>query len=231
MTLILHNDEHHITINYHGKEVKTCARCLGMYLGMIAVLPAIVLLSAFGRFEFGIIFSVSWILALVAIADWGTVKAKIWHGNNHIRLFSGFCLGVAGMTYLFLLPIPLIQRILSLWIYSLVYSVIHYSVTCKEHNLSLWNPISQNIAIIYAKPLAVGQCGMTGGCGSCCGCCSCPCASCSPCMCCPCCCCAGVIPLLCLSKTCMDKSPKTPTNYGPGAEKTRTKTNWGPGAE
>lgn len=204
----LQHNNHYIKIYVFGKEIKACARCLGMYSGMLMALPIMMLLAATERFEFWYIFSLSWLLASFAIVDWGTVKGKIWQGNNYLRLFTGFMLGIAGMMYLFLLPINPAYRFLSLFGFAIIFDVIHYGVLCKEHHLSLRNPIPQNLAIIgIALPLTIGQtggCAMTGGCGECCTCC--PCGNCGACMCCPLCCCIGVIPIICLMKSGMDKA-------------------------
>ena len=215
----LEHNEHYTTIHLFGKPINTCSRCLGMYSGMLITLPIVILLSFIGTYDFWHIFGFAWFLALFPIADWATVKAGLWKGNSNVRIATGFMLGAAGFIYLFLLPINVISPVsfgfkyLTLCIYGFVFSIAHYGVKCGELNLSLKNPVRQNLAVIYAaSPLAVVSCGQTGGCGSLCNCCPGG-------MCCisPLCCCIGICPLICIMKSAMDK--KKPPKGVPNAKK------------
>lgn len=221
LQMLEHNDQHCTTIHPFGKTINACSRCLGMYIGMLVALPIVILFSSIGTYNFWHIFGFAWFLALFPIADWATVKAGIREGNNNVRIVTGFMLGSAGLIYLFLLPINVISPVsfgfkyLTLCIYGFVFSIAHYGVKCGELNLSLKNPVRQNLAVIYAaSPLAVASgtigCGQTGGCGSFCNCCPCG----GGCCCSPLCCCIGICPLICIIKSAMDKKapPKGVTN-------------------
>ena len=186
---LCHN-KHHITLNLFGRELQPCSRCLGRYLGIVFSLPFVLHLYFNYSFNFELIFTISWILASVAIVDWASVKAGLRAGSNSMRVTSGFLLGIGSIIYLFLLPTHIILNGISLWGYGFVFTVVAYIVWCKEYNLSLKNPIAQNIrsiAVFSAVPLTVGTipcgCSQTGGCCNFCACpgCSMDCC-CSPCM-------------------------------------------------
>jgi len=216
------HNEHFIPVTLFGKEIKTCARCLGMYLGAFIFLPAVLILffsdfdlfrimfvSASERFGFWEVFLVSWLLFGFAIVDWSIAKLKIWQGNNNIRFLTGLTLGTGHVLYIFLLPLPIGINIASLASYWFVFSITKYIVYCRQLNLSLRNPIKQNVAIIAASnPLIAGQigCSQTGGACECCTCC--PCGSCTACCCNPFCCCIGVIPIALILKASMNKMEK-----------------------
>jgi len=216
----LEHNEHYTTVHLSGRSINACSRCLGMYSGMLISLPIVILLSFIGTYNFWHIFGLAWLLASFSIIDWSIVKAGLWKGNNNVRIVTGFMLGAAGFIYLFLLPITVISPIsfgfkyATLCIYGFVFSMAHYGVKCRELNLSLKNPVRQNLAVIYAaSPLAVVsgglECGQTGGCM---GCCNCPCGE--GCLCAPLCLCIGICPLICIMKSAMDKkaTPKGVTN-------------------
>ena len=208
----LEHNEHYTTIHLFGKPINACSRCLGMYIGMLITLPIVILLSFIETYNFWYIFGLSWLLASFSIIDWATVKAGLWKGNNNVRITTGFMLGAAGFIYLFLLPINVISPVsfgfkyFTLCIYGFVFSIVHYGVKCGELDLSLKNPVRQNLAAIYAaSPLAVAsgglECGQTGGCGGICNCCPCGGGCCVS----PLCCCIGICPLICIMKSTMDK--------------------------
>ena len=200
----LEHNKHHITLNLFGRELYPCARCFGMYLGIIFLLPFVMYLYFNSQFDFQFIFVLSWILASLAIIDWASVKIGFRTGTNSMRMATGFLLGIGSIIYLFLLPSNIFLNAVHLWVYGLAFSVIAYIVWCKRYNLSLRNPISQNIqsiVVFSAVPLTAGavpcSCTQTGGCCNFCaipgcstGCC------CSPCM--VCCC---TLPLLCFLPT------------------------------
>jgi len=187
-------------LNLFGRELHPCSRCFGMYLGIILSLPVILYLYFNYSFNFEFIFVVSWLLASFAIIDWASAKAGLRKGTNSMRTISGFLLGIGSIIYLFLLPTNIFLNSISLWGYGITFTVIAYVVWCKEYNLSLRNPITQNIqsiAVFSAMPLTVGAvpcgCSQTGGC---CGACACP--GCDPMCCCgPCIVCCCTLPLLC----------------------------------
>jgi len=186
---LCHN-KHYVTLNLFGRELHPCSRCLGRYLGILLSLPFVIYLYFNHSFNFESIFVLSWLLASFAIVDWASVKAGLRTGTNSMRVVSGFFLGMGSVIYLFLLPTNIILNAISLWSYGLIFAIIFYVVWCKEYNLSLKNPIAQNvrsIAMFSAMPLTVGAvpcaCGTTGGCCNCCtlpGCNTTCC--CSPCM-------------------------------------------------
>lgn len=196
-----HNPKHSIKVFNN----RVCARCFGLYAGGIIPFVLFAVLYANGfEFSFLPIFIISWVMSGICLADWSSVKLKLRKGSNKWRLFSGACLGIAYSMYIWLLPIPWISKLISLMLINSSFAVIVYCVRCKEYNLSLKNPITQNIRSITAfsaSPLAVVSCGQTGGCGSFCNCCpggGCCCIS-------PLCCCIGICPIICIMKSAMDK--------------------------
>jgi len=217
----MEHNEHYITIKVIGVPIKACARCLGGFLGALVAFFIITPFMALGAFDFSTVFILSWVIAGFAIADWATVKAKMRHGSNTMRFVTGYLLNIGGMIYLLLLPIPFLLRILSLVGYGSVFVAIQYVVKCKEHDLSLRNPVSKNLNIITASatPLfAAGgfDCGKTGGCNcACCPCgnlCSCCCSPFSICICA----CIGIIGM----KLIMDRASKPPKSWdAPKSEK------------
>lgn len=212
----LEHNKHYITIDVFGTPIKACARCLGSIIGELAAFFIILPFMALEVFDFAMVFTLSWVLAGFAIVDWATVKAKLREGSNTMRFVTGYLLAFGAMIYLLLLPIPFLTRILSLSGYGLVFVIVQYIVDCKEHGLSLRNPIRKNLVILSASamPLTVGQigCGHTGGCSCAC----CPCGSCGSCCCSPLCCCVGVCPIICIMKSVMDRGAKQKQpDYGP----------------
>ena len=210
----LEHNAHYVTLNIFGKEMHLCSRCTGMGLGIILSLPFVLHLYFNYQFNFELIFIISWIFALFAIADWSSIKTGLRKGNNGIRAVTGFLLGMGIHTYLFLLPTTIFFNSISLWSYGIVFTVVAYVAWCRKYNLSLRNPIAQNVAVLSAMPLAVGNvpcgCSQTGGC---CGSCACP--GCNT-TCCfsPCLICGCTLPLLCFLPTILKwfkgrkKSPK-----------------------
>ena len=199
--MLNHNPKHSIKVFNN----RVCARCFSLYAsGTISfILFAVLYITGF-EFSFLPIFVISWVMSGICIADWLSVKLKLRKGSNKWRVLSGACLGIAYSLYVWLLPIPWILKLLSLMIINSFFAIVFYYVRCKEHNLSLKNPISQNIrsiAVFSAVPLAVGTvpcgCSQTGGC---CGSCACP--GCNMTCCCSpvlvCCC---TLPLLCFLPT------------------------------
>lgn len=210
----LEHNEHYITVNILGMPIKACARCLGSFLGALVAFFIITPFMTLGPFDFASVFILSWILAGFAIVDWATVKAKLREGGNTVRFVTGYLLNIGGMIYLLLLPIPFLFRIASLLGYGLVFLVIQYIVKCKEHGLSLKNPIRQNLATITAAtiPLTIGTstCGKTGGCNCAC----CPCGNMCSCFCSPIgmCVCIGC-PGILIMKLIMDRASKPPKSW------------------
>lgn len=203
-TAVGHNPGHSVTFNVLGKKMRVCSRCTGMYWGTLISVPILAIFSLGEGYDFWYIFGMSWFFVLPAILDWTTVKAGLWKGDNSIRLLTGFMLGAGGMLYLFLLPAPFIYRVASLWGYSMVFAVAHYTTKCREYHLPVRGPIRQNLVAMGAiVPLSAVTCQHTGGCGQCCT--VCPCADACGCCFSPCTCCICMVPMICCFKRFMDK--------------------------
>ncbi|MHA1298829.1 MAG: DUF2085 domain-containing protein [Candidatus Helarchaeota archaeon] len=88
---------HTILLNFRDKEIRLCARCTGIYTGLIVgiVGPAI-----FGFWLFGKSFDPykslisAIILATPLLIDWGTQKVGLRESKNILRVTTGFLFGV-----------------------------------------------------------------------------------------------------------------------------------------
>jgi uncharacterized membrane protein len=117
-----HNREHYVTINLFGENVYACSRCLGAYAtGLICYFLFGFLYLLNISLPFYPVFITSFALGSVTLIDFATVD--IFHvrkGNNRIRFFAGYLLGIAAMLYFWLLPASWYFRIGTLLIYNLL---------------------------------------------------------------------------------------------------------------
>jgi len=104
-----------IHINLRGRNVYLCARCTGIYTGILSVLIAWFLGFNFSEWLYLPLYS---ILALPSIVDWLTQSCKLRESRNTIRISTGYILGISGglfllmlikgMLYLFLLALAVL---------------------------------------------------------------------------------------------------------------------------
>ena len=88
---------HTICIRIRDNEIRLCARCTGIYLGLLI---AIIVEAFYGYWLFGkllepvLSLKSAIILATPLLIDWGTQKVKIRESNNYLRVITGFLFGV-----------------------------------------------------------------------------------------------------------------------------------------
>lgn len=142
---IEHNPRHYIKLKIFGKEICPCARCFGMWTGLII---GFLLSSPFwlgiirvpDRY-FLLIFVIAWLFAVPAIVDWTTTKLKLRKGKNSIRVITGFLHGIGINIYFFILPIDVIFKIVTYVLYEIVFNLIrrryriqHYKIKRRSRN-------------------------------------------------------------------------------------------------
>jgi len=98
-----------IRINFRGRNVYICARCTGVYSGILSVFIAWFLGLNFPTWLYLPLYS---ILPLPAVVDWITQSCKLRESRNPLRVSTGYLLGISeglfflmlvrGMFYLFL---------------------------------------------------------------------------------------------------------------------------------
>ena len=98
-----------IRVGFHGRNVYFCARCTGIYSGILSVFVAWFLGFDFPAWLY---LSLVPILPLPSAVDWVTQSCKLRESRNIIRICTGFLLGISeglvllmlvrGLFYLFL---------------------------------------------------------------------------------------------------------------------------------
>ena len=121
--LIAHHEpaQYHKTLRFRifNTYIRLCARCTGIYLGIIAtILLSVSAINIPHVFQLLIIFA----FPVPAMIDWGLDKYNLWKGSNTTRFVSGFMLGIC---YIFLWA-RFIQNPLDpmVWSIAVVYSAI-----------------------------------------------------------------------------------------------------------
>lgn len=108
-----------IRLRIFNTNTRLCARCTGIYLGIIATILLFFLeVNIPNIFKLLIIFA----FPVPAIVDWGLDKYDLWKSCNTIRFVSGFMLGIC---YIFIWA-RFIQNPLDImvWLSAVVYSTI-----------------------------------------------------------------------------------------------------------
>jgi uncharacterized membrane protein len=110
-----------------GEEFYVCARCTGLYVGIIAGIAillghSIILVNAP---------SIVMIFGLPSIAflDWGLYMLGVRRGSNFTRAISGFCLGIACWYYLVAL---IINKERWFVILGVVFWILIYNILLKR---------------------------------------------------------------------------------------------------
>lgn len=98
-----HNKRSHsIEFAWKGKVHFMCARCTGMYIGMLLFFSISILFSQ-ANISFPLAgssaFWFAWIMAVPAILDWSTSKVGFRTTNNAIRFITGYFLGIGIIVY------------------------------------------------------------------------------------------------------------------------------------
>ena len=104
-----------IRISLRGRNVYLCARCTGIYTGILSVLIAWFLGFNFPEWLYLPLFS---ILPAPSIVDWLTQSCKLRESRNTIRISTGYLLGISeglfflmlikGLFYLFLFALAVL---------------------------------------------------------------------------------------------------------------------------
>ena len=126
LDFIQHNPRHYIKLNIFSYEIRPCARCFGLWTGLLIgfILSSPFWLGLFHTENFIIVFIIAWLFVIPAIVDWSTVKLGLRKGNNDIRVVTGFLQGVGVMIYLFVLPADIIFRITTILLYESTFYLI-----------------------------------------------------------------------------------------------------------
>ena len=132
---IAHNPEHYVSIKLWGEEIKACSRCLGVYVSCLIFFPIFGYIYVFTdiTIPFWYVIIASFTLASFTIVDWTSVH--IFHyreGTERVRVATGFCLGLSGSLYFWLLPESWWFRIGTLITYNLLAILLAYFGMRKE---------------------------------------------------------------------------------------------------
>ncbi len=127
---LLEHNEHSIDITIFGRKISPCARCTGMYLGiLIGTIFSLLFWLKIFDIEFIHAFAIAWLFAIPAIIDWSSVKLGLRKGKNNIRVATGFLLGMGIATYFFILPAAPIFKIATFGLYDVAIGAPVYATT------------------------------------------------------------------------------------------------------
>ena len=135
---IQHNPRHYIKIKFKGTIIRPCARCFGLWLGLIVglILSISFILKVIIISNFLLVFSISWVFVIPAIIDWSTVKLKLRRGNNKIRLTTGFLQGIGIITYFLILPASILFKIVTYGLYEGIFYLIRWKYHIKHYQIN-----------------------------------------------------------------------------------------------
>ncbi len=114
------NYDRTLFFKYKKNALRLCARCTGVYLGIILGITATILdydpfTSMAGQYLMAL-------MTLPAVIDWSFTRLKIWKSNNPTRITTGLLMGLAYPLYwLALLQNPLNPI---LWTSAITYALI-----------------------------------------------------------------------------------------------------------
>ena len=125
---IQHNPRHYVTLKIFGRQIHPCARCLGLWFGLLVgfILSSIFWLGIYQIKNFILVFLIAWAFALPAIFDWISIKSNLRKGNNKTRLLTGFLLGIGIVIYFFVLPADIIFKVVTYSIYEIIFYIIRW---------------------------------------------------------------------------------------------------------
>lgn len=112
-----------VEVRFFNKKIRLCARCTGIYFGIISTIIYLLLLLPISQSLSRVII---YFFPIPAMLDWGLEKYNLWKGNNATRIVSGFLLGIC---YVFLWT-KFIQNPfdIKVWLIAIVYVIIAYFV-------------------------------------------------------------------------------------------------------
>lgn len=91
--VISHNANHFIIVNVNNSQAHLCTRCTGMIFGLLSTFPFIWILN-FDNVHNYLIAGMSVILVLSDLLYWGLTRINRLPDNLHVRIGTGFLLGV-----------------------------------------------------------------------------------------------------------------------------------------
>lgn len=129
-----HHPNHYIELNIFGKTIRPCARCFGLWTGILIgfFFSAPFWLGMIRANNFYLIFAISWLLAFPSIIGWSTVKLGLRQGNNNIRAAAGFLHGIGIITYFVVLPASILFKIVTYFAYELIFNIIRTHLHFKQ---------------------------------------------------------------------------------------------------
>jgi len=148
---ILEHNEHSLDITIRGRTISPCARCTGMYLGLLTIMiTSFLYWLGILHFPLQLIttFILSWFFVTPAVIDWVSTKTGIRKGNNRIRVVTGFFLGIGIGTYFFLMPAGILFKVLTFITYQLMIGMPTYAIYNKKAGL----PIKKQV-FLFKQPL------------------------------------------------------------------------------
>jgi len=89
-----------IHVSFRGRNLYLCARCTGIYSGILSLFVAWFLGFDFPAWLYLPLFS---ILPLPSTVDWLTQSCKLRESRNPIRVSTGYLLGISGGLFLLML--------------------------------------------------------------------------------------------------------------------------------
>jgi len=114
-----------IRMSLRGHNIYLCARCTGIYAGIVSVFVALFLGFTPSSYLYLPLLS---ILPMISAVDWVTQSCKLRESRNTIRVFSGYLLGIAwGLFFLLLVKgmfLLFLQALAVLGAYILAISLI-----------------------------------------------------------------------------------------------------------
>jgi len=112
-----------IHLNLRGKNVYLCARCIGIYSGILSLF-----IAWFLGFEIPawLYLPLILILPLPSAVDWITQSCKLRESKNPIRIFTGFFFGITQGLFLLML----VKGLFYLFLYALVIVGFYFLSVC-----------------------------------------------------------------------------------------------------
>lgn len=137
LSFIQHNSRHYIELNLLGKRIFPCARCFGLWTGIIIgfFLTSPFWIGLLYINNFLLVFIIAWIFVIPSIVDWISVKCGLRKGSNKIRFSVGFFHGIGIIVYFFILPADLIFKVVTYTIYEVIFFSIRRILHVKHYKL------------------------------------------------------------------------------------------------
>lgn len=131
-------------------KIHFCSRCLGIYLG---ILFGLLIYLNFNLSPKIFYFFIT-IFPLFALADWFRTNKKIYLGNNFLRSFSGFFLGIAYIWGIFLFfknfPDYYLTFIFFIYILIVIFLLFPIKNSCLDNNSK--REVNTNFILLFYFP-------------------------------------------------------------------------------